>query len=302
MTDKTATKITNKERTADATERLKLAIEGLGNSDKYRQFLRDQAVFWKYSWRNTLIIQKQRPGATMVRTFRAWEKLGRKVMSGEKALYILGPVPITKMVEDKNGNEVDRSWMTYRAIAVFDISQTEVMEGAKKPYMPKPATVDYQLTGDAGRYLYDVLKQHMIEEGCMVREYDKTRHGENGYYMINTHEIYILRRSNLAMLNTLIHEAAHHYTRSHDKYVDFGRAGEEVIVQSATFVVADHFGLDVEEWSAVYVKSWLGSDPKGFEKGLGEIKRLAEVLIDIMEAALAVDEEDEDDEELKLAA
>lgn len=76
----------------------------------------------KYSERNAALILLQMPTATDVAAFGAWRARGRMVMKGQKSLRILAPAGVKE--EEKNGKkEVVRRF--FKAISVFDISQTE---------------------------------------------------------------------------------------------------------------------------------------------------------------------------------
>ena len=50
--------------------------------------------FHNYSFNNTLLIAMQKPEATLVAGYKAWQKnFNRHVNKGEKGIRILAPVP-----------------------------------------------------------------------------------------------------------------------------------------------------------------------------------------------------------------
>src|SRR5215207_4464348 len=55
-------------------------------------WLRVAARFHSYSFSNTMLILAQRPDATQVAGYRAWQSLGRQVDKGERGIQILAPV------------------------------------------------------------------------------------------------------------------------------------------------------------------------------------------------------------------
>lgn len=274
-------------KTKEALERLKGLVADFENSDDYKAFLRWQARFHKYSWRNALLIKWQMPTASYVKGFKGWLDLGRVVKKGEKGIMILKPLPFKKTVTLKDGSEEERKGIYFGATYVFDVSQTDPIAGHPNPFDPSKGSLP-EITDERGGDLYAALERHLASEGCAISIYDPTEHRADGWYRPATKEIGIAEGARLKMLATLIHEAAHHHAR--DAEETFGYGTEEVIVESVAYIVADHFGLDTGVSSVPYVHTWLRRDPKGFEKGLGEIQRLAARLIDVLEAELVTTE------------
>jgi hypothetical protein len=77
----------------DKVEQLQADIEAgvaeLVDGEDWRSWLRVAARFPKYSFRNTLLILRQRPDATAVMGYRAWQALGHQVRRGESSIKIL---------------------------------------------------------------------------------------------------------------------------------------------------------------------------------------------------------------------
>ena len=69
------------------------AYEGLKElfeSEKYKAYLSTMSKFHNYSFNNTLLIAMQKPEATLVAGYKAWQKnFERHVNKGEKAIRIL---------------------------------------------------------------------------------------------------------------------------------------------------------------------------------------------------------------------
>mgnify|MGYP001371725679 CR=1 FL=1 len=56
--------------------------------------------FYKYSVRNTLLIQSQWSGAVAVESYKGWQKLGANVKKGEKSkIKILVPVTCSTLLK-----------------------------------------------------------------------------------------------------------------------------------------------------------------------------------------------------------
>src|SRR4051812_330748 len=118
----TATETTS--RTDARRERLAAAIESLVWSDRWTERLASRARFHDYSLGNTMLIAYQRPDATQVAGYRAWESMGRQVRKGEKGIAILAPV-VRRVKDDENGESRDvlddsgRKIVRFRTVYVF---------------------------------------------------------------------------------------------------------------------------------------------------------------------------------------
>ena len=68
-----------------------------------------------------MLIASQKPNASYVAGFHAWNQLGRFVKKGEKGILILAPIVRRKeRKEDENREEVSASIAGFRAAYVFD--------------------------------------------------------------------------------------------------------------------------------------------------------------------------------------
>jgi hypothetical protein len=92
----------------DKVEQLQADIEAgvaeLIEGEDWQRWLRVAARFPRYSFRNTLLIQLQRPDASVVMGYRAWQALGHQVRKGEQSISILAPCTY-KTPKDSNDNE-----------------------------------------------------------------------------------------------------------------------------------------------------------------------------------------------------
>ena len=76
-------------------ERLEEGVRGVFESARYRRYLAVMSRFHSYSANNCLLIAMQRPDATLVAGYRAWQdKFGRQVRKGERGMRILSPVVV----------------------------------------------------------------------------------------------------------------------------------------------------------------------------------------------------------------
>ena len=134
---------TEKQKVQEITDKLEEGLKELFESEKYKSYLSTMSKFHNYSFNNTLLIAMQKPEATLVAGYKAWQKnFERHVNKGEKAIRILAPAPYKikeerdkidpvtgEMTFDENGmpqkEEVEVTIPTFRAVSVFDVSQTD---------------------------------------------------------------------------------------------------------------------------------------------------------------------------------
>lgn len=83
------------------------------------------SAFWNYSFGNQLLAYMQRGKAEPINTYPGWQKLGRQVKKGEKAIGLIMPVTIK---EEKDGQERTKTIFIERR-NWFGLSQTEHIEG-----------------------------------------------------------------------------------------------------------------------------------------------------------------------------
>ncbi|HYK50532.1 MAG TPA: ArdC family protein, partial [Terriglobales bacterium] len=118
------------QRTKEAVDFLVAALES-GHSEVLTAYLGAMARFHSYSFGNIMLIARQKPDATKVAGFRAWNSLGRFVKRGEKGIFILAPMIGKKRKEEETTADDDRKsngeprLYGFRAVYVFDVLQTE---------------------------------------------------------------------------------------------------------------------------------------------------------------------------------
>ncbi len=134
---------TEKQKVKEITDRLEEGLKELFESEKYKSYLTAMSKFHNYSFNNTLLIAMQKPEATLVAGFKAWQNnFNRHVNAGEKAIRILAPAPYKikeerdkldpvtgEVMLDKDGmpqtEEVEVRIPAFRVVSVFDVSQTD---------------------------------------------------------------------------------------------------------------------------------------------------------------------------------
>jgi antirestriction protein ArdC len=251
--------------TQEAIKMLEEGVMNFRNSDKFKEYLKFMTKFHKYSYNNCIMIQIQKPDATQVAGYRAWQALGRQVMKGEKAIKILAPT-IKKNEDDE---PIVHGFMI---ASVFDVSQTI---GDELP------SIANELKGDIEADLLDKL----IGISPVPVEFDEISDAWGYYDSFNN----IIRVNTQAepkqRLKTLIHEIAHAELHSKGgEEVDCDRETQEVQAESVSFIVCDYLGIDTSEYSFEYIGSWIDTtDAKELKNSLKIIQKTSDKLISKLE-------------------
>lgn len=216
---------TANDRTRALLDRLEAQVGAIQDSDSFRAYLDVQARFHTYSWGNVCLILEQRPEATRVAGYRAWQRLGRQVKRGEQAIRIF--VPMSKKAENPETGEEERR--TFFGVgSVFDIAQTE---GEPLPHVDVPI-----LEGDEGGQLYSSLAAVAQSDGVAVERTRDLGTGMSetmGFYRPGERPTIVVREApQLQMTKTLAHELAHHVTGKHETYGEH-RAEHETIAEAS---------------------------------------------------------------------
>ena len=282
------------DRVKEITDQLEQGLKNLFQSKNYMNWLKTMSKFHEYSLNNTLLITLQKPEATLVAGYTAWQKqFHRQVKKGEKGIRILAPSPykakveedvidpVTKdVIRDSAGNpvkevkEVDRTG--FRVVSVFDISQTE---GPELPMIG----VD-ELNGEVKEY---ELFFQALKNICPVSiNFERIENGAKGYFHHGENRIAI--QENMPQqqtIKTLIHEMAHQ--KLHSGKNDLSRSGKEVEAESVAFTVCSHFGIDTSEYSFPYIAVWSsGKELKELRESLDRIRVTASEMISGIEQQL----------------
>lgn len=239
------------DRREQARAHFEAACNELRSSEGWQRFAKARALLRGYSLNNTLLILAQRPDATTVASFRHWSELGRQVRRGERSLRIWAPS--TRRERDEATGEETASVRTFVLVPVFDISQTD------GPGLPEPPTVS-PLSGDSHAHLLPRLEAEAARAGYRV---------ERRAEMPGSAEGFVDHRSRLIALSpalepngqvaVLVHELAHVHGA---RYQDFGRAGAEVVAETAALVALSAVRLDAGRQSVPYVAGWADAAPK----------------------------------------
>lgn len=256
-----ATEARRAERRAADRDRLEQAARELLSSDGWNRWVRVRSTngLARYSFGNQLLIAMQRPDATYVAGFRAFLELDRCVRKGERAIRILAPMIVRTRKDEpaaqlQPGEETEPRRLRFRAVPVFDVSQTDPLPDRDPVPLQPPAE---PIEGSTHAHLFVPLQDLAAELGysVSVRTLDGTA---DGWCDTAQREIVVNASvSKNAQIRVLVHEIAHALGVDYKQY---GRRDAEVLVDTVTFIVCGSVGLDVSASSVPYVAGWGESD------------------------------------------
>jgi len=257
------------EQMRDVLATLERGIAAILDGNDFARYLAALARFHMYSLNNVVLIQAQRPAATRVAGYRAWQALGRQVRKGERGIRIV--VPYRARIEpEEEGSGSKQEIVTGWGIGyVWDIDQT-----IGEPLAAPP--IYSALTGDVAvaEIVREELTGWLRREGVTLVQRDTGR--PNGYYLPRTREIAIHRDlTGVSELKTLVHEAAH-FAADHCGGVRWEDA--ETVAEGAAYTVLSHFDLDTSGYSFAYVADW-ARDLAVVRRNLAAIQQVAHRLI-----------------------
>ena len=299
------------DKVKEITDQLETGIKKLFDSSQYQKWLNVMGRFHDYSLNNTLLIAMQKPDATLVAGYTAWQKqFGRQVLKGAKAIRILAPAPYKKKMEvDKTDphtgeiltnpdgsskKEVQEIMVpAFKVVNVFDVSQTDGKE--------LPSIGVNELTGEVSRF-DDFMEA--LKKTCPVPiGFEQIDSGAKGYFHTVENRIAIQEgMSQVQTMKTAIHEMAHqklHSIKPEEGHVEpadpseqdrshLTRNSKEVEAESVAYTVCQHYGIDTSDYSFAYIAGWShGKETPELKASLNTIRQAASELITEIDAHLA---------------
>ena len=281
------------DKTKQAFSMIEQGVKDVCSSESFKQYLSCLSKFHSYSLNNTLLILSQKPEASLVAGYRAWQtNFNRHVNKGEKGLMILAPVTTKEdrlmnkhdengnVILDESGNPVQEMRVVnlthFKTTTVFDISQTSGD--------PLPSLI-HDLTGSSNEIKAMI---QTIQSVCTIPIEFKTETedlsfmtGAKGYYSPRKDKIVINKDlEDLQTAKTLIHEYAHSILH---KETDKNQSQREIEAESLAFVICDHFGIDTSEYSFGYIASYANKDYSELKSILVNIQSKTHEMIELIE-------------------
>ena len=262
-----------RETVVELHQQLAEGVGSLHEGQAWQDWLEIAGRFHRYSFQNTMLIMRQKPDATAVAGYRAWQKLGHQVRKGEQSIKILGPVHRRLQVVDRiTGQPIlddhgqpqwRRQMVGVKPVSVFDASQVD-------PPPPQPPT-PVLLQGEAPAGLWDSLATLVADQG-----YTLTRgncHGANGFTDFHSREVRVRDDvSDAQAVKTLAHELGHVLLppAPGEPLTGHCRGLREVEAESVAYMVTQAHGLDSAQYTFNYVAGWAGEATQA-GVGIGDV-------------------------------
>ena len=288
------------EQLKQITEQLEQGVAEIFTSEKYTEYLNTMAKFHNYSFNNTLLITMQKPEATLVAGYQAWQKkFNRQVKRGEKGIQIIAPAPYKEKQEiEKTDPEtgeivigedgqpetevVERVITRFRVTTVFDVSQTTGE--------PIPEFEVAELDGDVLIY-HDFMESLKMVAPVPIRFIEIDGEAKGFYQLVDKYIAIQPGMSEAQTMKTAVHETAHAVLHDRDQMEAEGivkdQLTREVEAESVAYVVCNHFGLDTSEYSFSYIASWSsGKNMKELRASMDTIRKTSADMIGQIEEEL----------------
>lgn len=291
------------EKVKEITDKLEAGIVSYMESDKFKTFLNCMARFHSYSLNNTLLIAMQKPDATLVAGYTAWQKnFGRQVRKGEKAIRILAPTPYRKKMEvavidpatgQARLNPDGTKATELKEIMVPAFKVVNVFDAAQTDGKPLPTLGVNELTGDVRQYemFFEALKR----SSPVPISFEQIDSGAKGYYHTVDHRIALQEgMSQVQTIKTAVHEISHslmHSKGPKELSPDdprLTRNVKEVEAEAVAYTVSQHYGIETSDYTFAYILSWSqGKDTSELKASLDRIRQAADELITTIDGHIA---------------
>jgi len=310
-------KIREREILLEMPEQSRLEKEKVGNLEKKaREMLKDisnlsdvdllldtmkryTGLLSDYSPFNASLIQEYDPDYTIVRSKQEWDRFGYELKEGAKKIPILVPIGVPKrhmpgkivefieqkrseglsdemidhLVHEKFGENPKGYTHTFKVGYVYD--KRDVQPNPKKKQLQE---WNIDLTAEE---LYEKAKNFAEQNHIKVVEGDTGEVGR-GYATISNGglEIHVMKApgEDREAVNTMLHELGHslleHFTRK------ITREQEEAEAQLTAYLVASHYGVDLQKETKAYIGAWLDKKGDKFkEENLDRVLKTAKDII-----------------------
>ena len=275
--------------------------------------------FYKYSLKNTALIQSQLPNAQAVAGAKRFKEAGFFIRKGEKAIRVLAPTTYkcfvneqgrsqslskaTKLQKEKilKGELKTEDRRSFRSVPVFDISQTTATaDDLPKIFPNRPYNFDLTKATNT-KMLYQSLENYAVSEGLtIIDDLDTvtpvlgTAKGAYGQGIDGSKMLFMNPRFTQAeQVPTMIHELAHAKLHSKESKTNYSSSIKEFQAELSAYIVAHHYGIDTKEESIPYIAAWTNNGHAVEDKlvQMEEVKVFSRQMIEQIDTQLMIQQE-----------
>ena len=288
-----------KERVKELTDKLEQGLKEVFESDNYKNYLNTMAKFHNYSINNTLLINQQKPDATLVAGYDSWVRNDdRHVKKGERGINIIAPAPFkterdVPIINPETGQPIlkkdgtpytEKKEVTipyFKITRVFDISQTEGRD------LPTIGVNELLKDVDGAKDFIESLKK----VSPIPIEFGETNGDSKGFYSPVDNKIVVKDgMSDAQTIKTMVHEISHAKLHNPDRAEE--NAGKskgtiEMEAESIAYIVCQHFGIDTSDYSFGYIAGWSeGKETDELKKSMNTIRETSSEMIYRVEGSM----------------
>ena len=255
--------------------------------------LTSMSRFAKYSLANQMLIFAQRPDATCVQGYRAWNKVGYQVRKGEHGIAIYAPMIFASKRDTAEESDTDAApRLGYRVAYVFDVAQVDAIAGPG-PITVATATAVTATPADTGAHRHlEALKAFLVGHNVEL-EYKALAPNLLGYTDGRRITCGIGQASHVEFA-TLAHETTHvllHFPVDRTTRPDL--TTRETEAEAVTYLLCAQLGIAGTDASVDYIRSYRGT-PDTLNASLERIRATAQRLANEIDSILFTAEHDSD--------
>ena len=256
---------------------LKKKIETDASSPEVQEFFNFRKKFRRYSFANQMLIFIQKRNASQVAGKMKWMKdFNRQLKKGAKGIYIY--VPISRKVDQDEADAAQDQDVVRQTRfilrPVYDISDTEQMEGKPSKIAEEPKWFDDATPDEKSRVIFDALMEFAKVNNIRVEIKDEGLGSARGVSSMGSIQ---LKAENIS---TLVHEIAHELIHDLEARMDGEKKIKELQAEGVAYVVLREFDLP-HEHASKYLALWR-IDPKHVTENEKIISDTARKIIDFI--------------------
>ena len=220
--------------------------------------------FHDYTFRNMVVAGLQFREVSLLAGAKTWEKKGRWILKGQKAIRIYAPVTRKiRKVNERTGEEEEEFIVSnFRLIPVFDVAQTGVPKILSIPTGKCYPIIDpldnSGMEFGAENYITSELPYKFKDFAKNSPLPTKVTRNFKVGGTITENETQISERENeLSMINTLFHEEGHFFL-NHVGNKKIPREIKEVCAEAVAYLVSSYFGIENTK-AQYYIGGWKGN-------------------------------------------
>jgi hypothetical protein len=265
------------------------AVEKLTTSKGWREYLDATSKFTSRSFNNRILIALQDPDATLVEGGKTWPKKWTRTMLPEgydNPIFILAPIMVDlkdgdgKVIMGENDKPKQRVAF-YKTVKVYDIRYTEGKEIPTVPMQP--------LTGDSHEEFMFRATDFIESLGASVREdsvefYWTQGDSAGGRLTANIDATQAVNHRVRQLIKAAAEIVGNDVAASAEE--PLSDRERQVVMESATYIIAQNVGLDTADMSIPYIASW-GDEPKEAIKAVRTFAKYIDEVVEKVTGAIS---------------